>query len=634
MFDHLPIIKTSKATYYQFTFVLSIVAIVLTMMILGVIYWVVRCLVGRAKLKYQELDEISGNEIPMRRIGERPASLDGGDSDTDRPRENEPGRCYDTKTQGRLRIVWVALEAALLFCLTCLFDVFVAYDYLPANFLVALFKLVLIFPLWFLAINRFLKILFVSPEMIHRLRKWIIPLVIVLFIYCYSSVTFYAGFCMCIHNNTTPGLNIMKFHFSTAWGRYHMDPTCPDEQKPCIVYPTLPENGLNDVFFNFHVNPASCAKNTCDPTVEYQKVGDSTWSKIRPVKNEYDHPESEYSRREIYTALVENLDENSTYLFKFENSAWNNPKSEMYSYKTFNKDNFSILLGGDVGNKQGAVDMNKNVVSKLNFDMIMIGGDIAYDNGVPTCYRAVDYFLKRLPYDRYDEETNSTRVVPLMIALGNHDAGVNSYVGAEIPHTKHEPIFKHYFPQNTVNGKVPNVTERRSYFQHKLGNKLQMFFLDAGYYSPMEGNQTAWLHNHLEASNAEIKMAQYHGPIVTAVRHTSDPDYKVIKHGKEEWIPLFDKYNMTIVSENHSHVFKRSKKLLNFEESEEGTVYLGEGSWGIHVDDNPPHVDPQWFVKWKITQHIWHLEFTQDRQIIAKAYDEKFNMLDEAKYRY
>ena len=264
----------------------------------------------------------------------------------------------------------------------------------------------------------------------------------------------------------------------------------------------------------------------------------------------------------------------------------------------------------------------------------MVGGDLSYDNGVPTCYRALDYFLHRLPYDRFDEDTNTTRVVPLLFALGNHDGGVNSYVGAEIPHTASEPAFKHYFPQHTANGSIPTVTERKSYFAHKFGTKLHLLFLDAGYFSPMEGEQTDWLKEQLENSESDIKIAQYHGPIITAVRHTSDPDYKVIKHGKEEWIPLFDKYNMTIVSENHSHVFKRSKQLYNFEESEEGTVYLGEGSWGITVDDNPPHVDPQWFVKWAITQHVWHLQFNSKGIIKAQAYNEKFELIDSADLKY
>lgn len=299
-------------------------------------------------------------------IGDRPPSINDNEYDTDRPRLNKLRKWKDPKIQRRLKIALIVFEALILFLFTSLFDVFVAYDFMPANFVVAIFKFTLAFPIWVVAIYRFFRVFDVSPEIIHGLKKYLIPYGLIILLYCYTSITFYAGFCMCIHNNTTPGLNIMKFHFSTSWWRQQMDPTCPDEQKPCMVYPTLPENGLNDVFLNFHVNPASCKDNICSPVVEYQKVGTDVWKQVTPVKTEYDHPVSEYSRREIYTALVEGLDEKSTYLFKMENSGWDNPQTEMYSYKTFDEDNFQILLGGDVGNKQGALDMNENVVKKVN----------------------------------------------------------------------------------------------------------------------------------------------------------------------------------------------------------------------------------------------------------------------------
>lgn len=97
----------------------------------------------------------------------------------------------------------------------------------------------------------------------------------------------------------------------------------------------------------------------------YKKDGSTTWESITPEKTEYDHPPSDYSRRNIFTALVTGLEPKSTYIFKLENSAWDNPVEELYSYKTFNEDDFTILLGGDVGNKQEALNMNQNVVSKV-----------------------------------------------------------------------------------------------------------------------------------------------------------------------------------------------------------------------------------------------------------------------------
>lgn len=104
----------------------------------------------------------------------------------------------------------------------------------------------------------------------------------------------------------------------------------------------------------------------CLPVVEYKKNGEEDWSEVIPIKTQYDHPESEYTRRDIYTALITELEPNSTYIFKLENSAWEKPETELYSYKTLDIENFSILMGGDIGNRQEALNMNENVVRKVN----------------------------------------------------------------------------------------------------------------------------------------------------------------------------------------------------------------------------------------------------------------------------
>ena len=49
----------------------------------------------------------------------------------------------------------------------------------------------------------------------------------------------------------------------------------------------------------------------------------------------------------------------------------------------------------------------------------------------------------------------------------------------------------------------------------------------------------------------------------------------------DNWIPLFDQYNFTAVMEHHTHYRKMSYKLKNKTVSEEGTRYIGDGSWGV-----------------------------------------------------
>jgi len=44
---------------------------------------------------------------------------------------------------------------------------------------------------------------------------------------------------------------------NTAWQRSGYEDLCPNKQKPCHVYATLPENSLNQAFITFHLNPDS-----------------------------------------------------------------------------------------------------------------------------------------------------------------------------------------------------------------------------------------------------------------------------------------------------------------------------------------------------------------------------------------
>lgn len=287
-----------------------------------------------------------------------------------------------------------------------------------------------------------------------------------------------------------------------------------------MVYATLPENATNSVFINFHINLDSCESQQCDPKFEYSQytnqTSDQTWNQVNVIKGEYESPLSEYSRRHIFTVLLDSLQLNTTYVFKITEKSWNNDQSKLYSYKTFDTNNIVIINGGDVGNSELAIKMNTNVVNKIKADMIMIGGDIAYDNNMPECYQAWDYILLRLPHNYFDESSSTTRVIPLVFAAGNHDVGVMSYGEQKITYNAHEPVFKHYFPQNTNEGLVPKLKERSTYFYHEISDKLLILSLDVGYEATMEGEQKKMIDDVLSKSKAKIKMAQFHGPIYTA----------------------------------------------------------------------------------------------------------------------
>ena len=102
--------------------------------------------------------------------------------------------------------------------------------------------------------------------------------------------------------------------------------------------------------------------------------------------------------------------------------------------------------------------------------------------------------------------------------------------------------------------------------------------------------------------------------------------------GKKEWVPLFDKYNVTIVSENHTHAFKRSKKLRGGKEDPNGTIYIGEGNWGAQV----PSLD-YFCVPYNVNltekvsnaTNVWLLEIDNTRTVKATAFGVNGDTIDK-----
>ena len=208
------------------------------------------------------------------------------------------------------------------------------------------------------------------------------------------------------------------------------------------------------------------------------------------------------------------------------------------------------------------------------------------------------------------------------------------YNEATLPHNSHEPIFKHYFPQNTFKGEIPILNNRKTYFYHKIGDKLLIFSLDVGYEATMEGEQKDIMDDVLSKSKSKIKMAQFHGPIYAAWGQDSYFDYVAIRKGLEHWVPLFDKHNMAIIFENHTHAFKRSKKLKNGVPNENGTIYLGEGNWGVTKPGgvcDPSNVEIH--DKVSLDQHVWIVTISNSN-ITATAYTNTFTVIDSIVITY
>mmetsp|Transcript_27168 Transcript_27168/g.24047 ORF Transcript_27168/g.24047 Transcript_27168/m.24047 type:complete len:238 (+) Transcript_27168:1215-1928(+) len=231
-----------------------------------------------------------------------------------------------------------------------------------------------------------------------------------------------------------------------------------------------------------------------------------------------------------------------------------------------------------------------------------------------------------MPIHSRHPETGIVRVIPVIFGVGNHDLGVVSSQNINIPHDSIQPAFKHYFPQNLVNDSIPLLKDRKSYFKHKFGDDLLLISLDTGYEKYLDTEQVEFMKNALEESDYKVKIAQYHSPIYPSC--FPNRDMVVQELGKKHWAPLFEEYNFTLVSENHNHGFKRTKRIKNGKADKKGVTYIGEGSWGV-VRDYCIVANIELMGKRAQKHVVWEVNLGEFEEIVVKAYDQEFKVIDE-----
>ena len=103
-------------------------------------------------------------------------------------------------------------------------------------------------------------------------------------------------------------------------------------------------------------------------------------------------------RRRVHTALLDQLLPDTDYDIVVDIPG--KTGAIKYYYKTPPDENykgeaFNIIYAGDVGVGKTAEDMAK-IVEGYKPRAIIIGGDLAYENGSPSCYISMDGFIRNL----------------------------------------------------------------------------------------------------------------------------------------------------------------------------------------------------------------------------------------------
>ena len=237
--------------------------------------------------------------------------------------------------------------------------------------------------------------------------------------------------------------------------------------------------------------------------------------------------------------------------------------SKRYWFKTLpdtNTARLSFIAGGDSRNNWDVRRKANRLVAKLYADAVLFGGDFTI-SGTTSQW---DTWLN----DWQLTITSDGRVTPIVAARGNHE---------DHPREVHNMF----------------DTNEGSYFATTAGgNLVRAYTLNSEIAN--SGDQKNWFEQDFttQAKNYIWNMAQYHKPM--------RPHTKGKSEGTEmydNYANLFADYNMNLVFECDSHLVKTTYPVRPPKSSESddegfvrddenGTTYVGEGTWGAPLRGN------------------------------------------------
>ncbi len=268
-------------------------------------------------------------------------------------------------------------------------------------------------------------------------------------------------------------------------------------------------------------------KNASDPKVSYSLKSDlSDLIEIKPnmtiISNIY-----------LYSAEIVSLLSNKTYYYQIRSD--NNNIREIMNFTTFanSPSHFRFLVYGDSRTEpDGWTQRNerRNLTKRImeyfseSFDFIVHTGDIVYDGRLQE------------EWNKYFMDTETINAYKLGVyAEGNHEGGVNTRMYDNL-----------LMPNNATN----------RYYSFSYGG-IGFIILDSAENDVNYINdQTNWLNQTLIKFSQEniFNFAFLHHPLL-GTRSNS--------YHRDNWKPLFDKYNTTLIMCGHNHHYERSYPMVN-----------------------------------------------------------------------
>ncbi|OFZ21487.1 MAG: hypothetical protein A2X94_08240 [Bdellovibrionales bacterium GWB1_55_8] len=296
----------------------------------------------------------------------------------------------------------------------------------------------------------------------------------------------------------------------------------------------------------------------------------------------------------VHSAELKDLTPGATYFFAAGDADVG--FSAERKFRTIPNDSSPLrfVVGGDMDVNESVPQLLQHAAA-LEPQFALIGGDIARDNGKISNFPKWDMWLK---YWGEKMLTPQGFTVPMVLAVGNHEVdglfGTRAFAQA--------PFFIGLFKQNG----------EKTYFTRTFGADTVVHVLDTGHIFSHGGKQRDWLFGQLTKHvSTKNRFALYHIPLYPSHR---DFNSMGSRKGRDQWLPLFDLFGLTAGFESHDHALKRTKMLQQGREvSAGGTVYFGDGAWGIH-----PRVlsaaRPWYVASSSATRHFWVVDVNEGAQ--------------------
>lgn len=253
--------------------------------------------------------------------------------------------------------------------------------------------------------------------------------------------------------------------------------------------------------------------------------------------------------------------------------------------------------GGDVRHNIQFTNRVNRHIAQYDPDFIVWGGDIAYADGrddrAYRWYEVLDSVMHTLV-------TPAGRDIPVIIGIGNHEVLGGYHDRNDHERRTHLPpytqtdvsrsgIAPYYFALAAFPGQP-------GYGALDFGDYLSIVLLDTNHANPIEGEQTRWLEQALrERSDVPHVFPVYHVGAFPSVRSPSGSTHTAVR---ELWVPLFEQHNVKVAFENHDHIYKRTYPIRDGKVSNNGVVYIGDGSWGTNTREiGRSHEEHAWYLK-------------------------------------